>query len=125
MNTPLDQRHAPRIPVHIPAKIICTDKETILGHVTNLSEGGFFCSLKKPLVPDTKINFVLLFPPVETEKDRKSQSFCGQGAIVREVDPEETGLRDSQEFSMSIKFTELDEKNRERLGAFIREFHAA
>ncbi len=117
MNTPrAERRKHPRTESALPLKIFKKGLDVIT-ESRNISCSGVYCRVSKPLPMMSKIGLTLLLPACRKNKLNTEKVKCN-GVVVRS-EPEIVEEADSACQNVAIFFTDLSNKDRNKIAEYV------
>ena len=106
----MDNRRNPRITCSLMSGCFWNESFTI-DQVRNVSEGGVFLETSKPLTPKQKVSLRVFFPRIKEPFDTIGEVIWSTSGLPEEKTVKLQGI--------GIRFSFLDEEQRNRLKLFI------
>lgn len=109
----VERRRYPRAAIDYRGVLETTSGDKVNLRTRNISGSGIYFDAEKKLSDFTEVSLTIALPPVGTAK---ALSFRCRGVIVRvEVKRDKSGWP----FSTAVHFTEIDERHREAVCAYV------
>ncbi len=107
-----ERRQSRRVSTEIEFSLTGIDGRRVAGRARNLSAGGAYLELERPIAPLSKLEIQLQLPRFG---DSEGTPICAEAIVVR-AEPSET---DPARYSIGIAFMNLKAEDRRRLEDYI------
>jgi c-di-GMP-binding flagellar brake protein YcgR len=112
-----ERRQHERVPANLAMQLgdVLHDGAVLTTESLNISSGGLYCRVRRPIDPFTRVNLTLVFPPTGR---REKQHMVKCKAVVVRCEPDSTPQQ-RHVYSVACAFTEVSDADREVIEDFV------
>lgn len=112
-----ERRRYPRVDKNLPIKL-ASGELYVVTETINISGNGAYCMVDKPLELMTKLDIVLLIPPMDARRNKVKKVHC-KGVVVRSETNKTNG---KYSHFIGIFFHDIKDRDRKTLVSYINTF---